>query len=199
MLHIATSSPRPCAAPLLATAAAQYRSPARLPLSVGVAVLLLLPRRAALARLPVCHRATTAGRNGGACAQEVVEYLKNPQRFVRLGAKLPKGVLLSGPPGTGKTLLARAVAGEAGVPFFYRAGSEFEEMFVGVGSRRVRSLFQVRCRTPAAASLLWAGALPGEGMPLRCPCASVSRLPYPDTSASLWCSAVLCNGWRLRR
>jgi ATP-dependent metalloprotease len=76
--------------------------------------------------------------------QEVVEYLKNPAKFVRLGAKLPKGVLLSGPPGTGKTLLARAVAGEAGVPFFYRAGSEFEEMFVGVGSRRVRQLFQVR-------------------------------------------------------
>ena len=80
--------------------------------------------------------------------QEVVDYLKNPQRFVRLGAKLPKGVLLAGPPGTGKTLLARAVAGEAGVPFFYRAGSEFEEMFVGVGSRRVRSLFQVRAAPP---------------------------------------------------
>jgi AAA+ superfamily predicted ATPase len=80
--------------------------------------------------------------------QEIVEYLKNPDRFVRFGAKLPKGVLLSGPPGTGKTLLARAVAGEAGVPFFYRAGSEFEEMFVGVGSRRVRSLFQARPLSP---------------------------------------------------
>lgn len=87
--------------------------------------------------------------------QEVVEYLKDPQRFVRLGAKLPKGVLLSGPPGTGKTLLARAVAGEAGVPFFYRAGSEFEEMFVGVGSRRVRSLFQV--------CLLRASCIPNSG------------------------------------
>eukprot|EP01025_Chloroclados_australasicus_P038166 TRINITY_DN3912_c0_g1_i5.p1 TRINITY_DN3912_c0_g1~~TRINITY_DN3912_c0_g1_i5.p1 ORF type:complete len:836 (+),score=153.86 TRINITY_DN3912_c0_g1_i5:121-2508(+) len=74
--------------------------------------------------------------------QEVVEYLKNPDKFTKLGAKLPKGVLLTGPPGTGKTLLARAVAGEADVPFFYRAGSEFEEMFVGVGSRRVRALFQ---------------------------------------------------------
>jgi len=73
--------------------------------------------------------------------QEIVEYLKNPDLFTRLGGKLPKGVLLSGPPGTGKTLLARAVAGEAGVPFFYRAGSEFEEMFVGVGSKRVRQLF----------------------------------------------------------
>lgn len=74
--------------------------------------------------------------------KELVEFLKNPTRFTRLGAKLPKGVLLTGPPGTGKTLLAKAVAGEAGVPFFYRAGSEFEEVFVGVGSRRMRALFQ---------------------------------------------------------
>ncbi|KAK7351018.1 hypothetical protein VNO77_10141 [Canavalia gladiata] len=73
--------------------------------------------------------------------EEVVEYLKNPAKFTRLGGKLPKGILLTGPPGTGKTLLAKAIAGEAGVPFFYRAGSEFEEMFVGVGARRVRSLF----------------------------------------------------------
>uniref|UniRef100_A0A383WAE8 AAA+ ATPase domain-containing protein n=1 Tax=Tetradesmus obliquus TaxID=3088 RepID=A0A383WAE8_TETOB len=73
--------------------------------------------------------------------QEVVEFLKDPAKFTRLGAKLPKGVLLTGPPGTGKTLLAKAVAGEAGVPFFYRAGSEFEELYVGVGSRRMRALF----------------------------------------------------------
>lgn len=74
--------------------------------------------------------------------EEIVEYLKDPAKFTRLGGKLPKGVLLTGPPGTGKTLLAKAIAGEAGVPFFYRAGSEFEEMFVGVGARRVRALFQ---------------------------------------------------------
>lgn len=74
--------------------------------------------------------------------QEVVEFLKEPQRFTRLGGKLPKGVLLTGPPGTGKTLLAKAVAGEAGVPFFYMSGSEFEEVFVGVGARRVRDLFK---------------------------------------------------------
>ena len=72
---------------------------------------------------------------------EVVDFLKSPQKFRNLGGKLPKGVLLTGPPGTGKTLLARAVAGEAGVPFFFRAGSEFEEMFVGVGARRARALF----------------------------------------------------------
>ncbi|XP_031620472.1 ATP-dependent zinc metalloprotease YME1L isoform X2 [Contarinia nasturtii] len=73
---------------------------------------------------------------------EIVEFLKNPSKFSQLGGKLPKGVLLVGPPGTGKTLLARAVAGEAGVPFFHAAGSEFDEMFVGQGARRIRDLFK---------------------------------------------------------
>lgn len=74
--------------------------------------------------------------------KEVVEYLRNPKKFTALGAKLPKGVLLFGEPGSGKTLLARAVAGEAGVPFLYVSGSAFDEMFVGVGPRRVRDLFE---------------------------------------------------------
>ena len=73
--------------------------------------------------------------------QEIVQYLKDPKKFTRLGAKIPTGVLLVGPPGTGKTLLARAVAGEAGVPFFTISGSDFVEMFVGVGASRVRDLF----------------------------------------------------------
>ena len=74
--------------------------------------------------------------------REVVDFLKNPEKYTKLGAKIPKGVLLVGPPGTGKTLLARAVAGEAGVPFFSMSGSEFVEMFVGVGASRVRDLFR---------------------------------------------------------
>jgi cell division protease FtsH len=82
--------------------------------------------------------------------REVVGFLKDPQRYSRLGGHVPKGVLLVGPPGTGKTLLARAVAGEAGVPFFSISGSEFVEMFVGVGAARVRDLFeQARERAPA--------------------------------------------------
>ncbi len=81
--------------------------------------------------------------------REVVEFLKNPSKFTNLGGKIPKGVLLVGPPGTGKTLLARAVAGEAGVPFFSLSGSEFVEMFVGVGAARVRDLFaQAAAKAP---------------------------------------------------
>jgi cell division protease FtsH len=74
--------------------------------------------------------------------KEIIEFLKTPQKFQRLGAKIPKGILLVGPPGCGKTLLAKAVAGEAGVPFFSISGSDFVEMFVGVGASRVRDLFE---------------------------------------------------------
>ena len=82
--------------------------------------------------------------------QEVVDFLKNPEHYGRLGGRMPKGVLLVGPPGTGKTLIAKAVAGEAKVPFFSISGSEFVEMFVGVGAARVRDLFeQARARAPA--------------------------------------------------
>jgi cell division protease FtsH len=82
--------------------------------------------------------------------QEVVEFLKEPAKFARLGARIPKGVLMAGAPGTGKTLLAKAVAGEAGVPFFSISGSEFVEMFVGVGAARVRDLFErARKQSPA--------------------------------------------------
>ncbi|NIO00380.1 MAG: AAA family ATPase, partial [Anaerolineae bacterium] len=73
--------------------------------------------------------------------QEIIEFLRNPASFQRLGGEMPKGVLLVGPPGTGKTLLARAVAGEADVPFFSITGSDFMEMLVGVGASRVRDLF----------------------------------------------------------
>ena len=73
---------------------------------------------------------------------EIVDFLKDPGKFQRLGGKIPKGALMVGPPGTGKTLLGRAVAGEAGVPFFYISGSDFVEMFVGVGASRVRDMFE---------------------------------------------------------
>ena len=100
--------------------------------------------------------------------QEVVEFLKNPERYGRLGARVPKGILLIGPPGTGKTLLARAVAGEAGVAFFSISGSEFVEMFVGVGAARVRDLFeQARQKAPAIIfidELDALGAARGSGM-----------------------------------
>ena len=73
--------------------------------------------------------------------QELIDFLKNPKKFQKLGARIPKGVLLVGPPGTGKTLLAKAVAGEANVPFYYISGSDFVELFVGVGASRVRDMF----------------------------------------------------------
>ena len=74
--------------------------------------------------------------------EEIVDFLKTPGKYIQVGARIPKGVLLEGPPGTGKTLLAKAVAGEAGVPFFTISGSDFVEMFVGVGASRVRDLFE---------------------------------------------------------
>ena len=84
---------------------------------------------------------------------EIKDFLQNPARYQALGAKIPKGVLLYGPPGTGKTLLARAVAGEAGVPFYTISGSDFVEMFVGVGASRVRDLFeQAKQNAPASSS-----------------------------------------------
>jgi cell division protease FtsH len=82
--------------------------------------------------------------------KEIVDFLKNPKKFLDIGARIPKGVLLTGAPGTGKTLLARAVAGEAGVPFFHLSGSEFVEMFVGVGASRVRDLFKMTKRAAPA-------------------------------------------------
>ena len=100
------------------------------------------------ARLVTANRPTVTFNDVAGCdeakeeLQEVVEFLKFPERFASLGARIPRGCLLVGPPGTGKTLIARAVAGEAGVPFFSISGSEFVEMFVGVGASRVRDLFE---------------------------------------------------------
>ena len=98
--------------------------------------------------------------------KEVVEFLRNPENFSDLGAKLPKGVLLVGPPGTGKTLLARSVAGEAGVPFFYMSGSEFDEIFVGVGAKRVRELFTAaKSKAPAIVFIDELDAIGGKRNP----------------------------------
>jgi cell division protease FtsH len=139
-----------------------------LPVAVLVGVLLLVLRRrsgaggpaGAFGRAPARKRSTdvpptTFGDIAGVDEaleelREITEILADPTRFESLGARIPKGVLLSGPPGTGKTLLARAVAGEAGVPFFSISGSDFVEMFVGVGASRVRDLFErAKQRAPA--------------------------------------------------
>src|SRR5579875_440201 len=99
-------------------------------------------RRVEGAELPVTFNDVAGIDEAKEELTEIVDFLKNPDKYLRLGAKIPRGVLLSGPPGTGKTLLARAVAGEAGVPFFHMSASEFVEMIVGVGASRVRDLFQ---------------------------------------------------------
>ncbi|KAL7413744.1 P-loop containing nucleoside triphosphate hydrolase protein [Mrakia frigida] len=119
-------------------------------------VAVLVMEQAGTLKLGPTANEFTAGQDGGKVVkfadvrgveeakeelQEVVEFLKDPEKFSTLGGRLPKGVLLTGPPGTGKTMLARAVAGEAGVPFFFASGSEFDEMFVGVGAKRIRELF----------------------------------------------------------
>ena len=98
--------------------------------------------------------------------REIIEFLKDPERFQRLGGEIPKGVLLVGPPGTGKTLLARAVAGEAGVPFFSITGSDFMEMFVGVGASRVRDMFE---EAKKSASCLPITRRATQSLPLCCP------------------------------
>ena len=123
--------------------------------------------------------------------QEVVEFLKYPEKFNSLGARIPRGVLLVGPPGTGKTLMARAVAGEAGVPFFSISGSEFVEMFVGVGASRVRDLFDQAKRNSPVHRLRRRdrrGRPPARRRPRRQRTTSASR---PSTrSSSRWTAST---------
>ena len=110
---------------------------------------------------------------------EVVDFLKNPEKYQRLGGRIPRGVLLAGAPGTGKTLLARAVAGEAGVPFFSISASEFVEMIVGVGASRVRDLFKQA--KEAAPAIIFIDELDAIGRSRR---AAAARSAAATTSAS---------------
>lgn len=103
----------------------------------------------------------------------MVDFLKAPEKYTQVGARIPKGVLLVGPPGTGKTLLAKAVAGEAGVPFFSISGSDFVEMFVGVGASRVRDLFEE-----------------GKNM-RRASSSSMRSTPWQDEEAPAWAAATM--------
>lgn len=111
--------------------------------------------------------------------EEVVEFLKDPSKFSTLGGRLPRGVLLTGPPGTGKTLLARAVAGEAGVKFLFASGSEFDEMYVGVGARRVRELFAAaKAAAPAIIFIDELDAMGGKRSPKNMQYQQQSELRY---------------------
>lgn len=127
--------------------------------------------------------------------REVVDFLKNPDKYTALGAKIPKGVLLVGPPGTGKTLLAKAVAGEAGVPFFSCAASEFVELFVGVGASRVRDLFEkAKAKAPC---IIFIDEIDAVGRQRGAGAAPPSRLECSCTSCRCRCSETrVPNLWR---
>jgi DNA polymerase III delta prime subunit len=129
--------------------------------------------------------------------KEVVGFLKDPKASGRLGGRVPKGVLLVGPPGTGKTLLAKAVAGEAGVPFFSISGSEFVEMFVGVGAARVRDLFeQARAKAPAIIFIDELDAMGRLAVPSAAWAAAMTRRSRPSTSCWLsWTASIRPPAW----
>ena len=123
----------------------------------------------------------------------MVDFLKNPDKYTALGAKIPKGVLLVGPPGTGKTLLAKAVAGEAGVPFFSCAASEFVELFVGVGASRVRDLFEkAKAKAPC---IIFIDEIDAVGRQRGAGAAPPSRLDCSCTCFHCRCSETPSRNW----
>ena len=127
--------------------------------------------------------------------QEIKEFLEAPGKFQAMGAKIPKGVLLFGPPGTGKTLLARAVAGEAGVPFFSISGSDFVEMFVGVGASRVRDLFE-QAKASAPRSSSWTRSTPSAAIAGRAWVAATTSGSRRSTScSSRWTASPRAGAW----